>query len=67
MRVILEGNNRDVRNIIQENRVRVARGLVKFLPSNEEAVEDDKTSGVVDSKAVAAVDGKKPKRVAKKK
>ena len=62
MRVILEGNDRVVRNIIQENRVRGARGLVKFLPSTEEAVEDDKTSGVVDSKAVAAVDEKKPKR-----
>lgn len=50
MRLILEGDPREVDKILQENRIRVQRGLIRFLaepdkvePENvEETVEPDK-------------------------
>ena len=38
-KVILEGNERTVDQIIRENRIRVGRGLVKFSPAEDAAPE----------------------------
>lgn len=38
-KVILEGNERTVNQIIRENRIRVGRGLVKFSPAEDAAPE----------------------------
>lgn len=39
-KVILEGDERTVERIINENRIRVGRGLVKFSPA-EDAASDE--------------------------
>ena len=50
MRYILEGDPKEVAKVLQENRIRVDRGVIKFTPCPPEAVEpeavestDDKT------------------------
>ena len=68
-KVILEGDERTVERIINENRVRVGRGLVKFSPAEDAAtdekadepdaqVDDTKKMEAEDTKEVAAKDSK---------
>ena len=69
-KVILEGDERTVERIINENRVRVGRGLVKFSPAEDAATDEKAEEPEGDSKEVPAeepkgepaiVDDKKPK------
>ena len=39
-RYILQGNERSVAKIVRENRIRVGRGEVEFIPSNEENTDE---------------------------
>lgn len=62
-KVILEGDERTVENIIKENRIRVGRGLVKFSPAEDAESEveqsgDDKVVEDVDSKETEMTDDK---------
>ncbi len=41
MKYILSGNPSDVRKVIQENRVRVQRGVIKFTPLEGEVYTDN--------------------------
>lgn len=41
MNYILSGNPSDVRKVIQENRVRVQRGVIKFTPLEDEVYTDN--------------------------
>lgn len=69
-KVILEGNERTVDQIIRENRIRVGRGLVKFSPaedaaperqtSEEAACDTDSKDIVEDAKDIVPDDTKEP-------
>ena len=37
---ILQGNEADVDKVVRENRIRVARRLIEFIPCDEESSED---------------------------
>ncbi len=41
MKYILSGNPSDVRKVIQENRVRLQRGVIKFTPLEDEVYTDN--------------------------
>ena len=50
MRIIVEGNQRDIDTLIRENRVRVSRGILSF---SEAGTGDDSYSGENSEKSVA--------------
>lgn len=58
-KVILEGDERTVERIINENRVRVGRGLVKFSPAEDTATDEKAEEPEGDSKEVSVDDTKK--------
>lgn len=60
-KVILEGDERTVERIINENRVRVGRGLVKFSPAEDAASDEKAEEPEGDSKEVPADDTKEVK------
>lgn len=69
MNYILSGNPNDVEKVIRENRIRVARGLIKFEPVPAEPAEDTKEpvtdtkdieNPVDDTKVPLADDAKEP-------
>lgn len=68
MKYILEGPQADV--VLQENRYRIAMGMVKITPvadEVEETPEEEKAEPEVeDTKEVAPADEKKPAKKAKK-
>lgn len=72
MKYIFEGHA--LPKVLQENRIRIARGelrvtpLVEAAPIEEAApiVEDEKTPSVEDNKEVAVTDEKKPVKKSKK-
>ena len=45
MKVILEGDERTVRSIMTENKVRVGRGQVTFTPADSDPVAEDEKGG----------------------
>lgn len=53
MRFILEGDPKEVAKVIQENRIRVERGVIRFTPAQPDAAlpEDDKTAPPITPKA----------------
>ena len=67
-RYIIEGNDADVERVLQENRIRVERGVIKFTPAQPETVyrTDEKTCDCADSKYVEVEDSKTPKKRCKK-
>ena len=68
MDYILSGDPNEVAKVLQENRLRVDRKVIKFTPYQPETatnVTDDKYIKVEDSKDVAATDSKTSKRAKK--
>lgn len=72
MKYIFEGPA--LPKVLQENRIRIARGELRVTPLVEAAplvetapiVEDEKTPAVEDNKEVAVTDEKKPVKKSKK-
>lgn len=58
MKVILEGNEKDVSNIIRENRLRTSRGLVSFYDPDSENTESGNISKRGRKKKEPVIDGK---------
>lgn len=59
MEYILKGNPEDVAKVIRENRIRVQRGVISFIPvepgsDSKEVVEDSKEVVMTDTKQVTA-------------
>lgn len=66
MKYIFEGPA--LQKVLQENRIRIARGELRVTPLVEAApiVEDEKTPAVEDIKEIAVTDTKKPVKKGKK-
>lgn len=62
MDYILSGDAKEVGRILQENRIRVSRGLITFTPVHVGGCEDVKDASVDDTKDVTITDTKAPKR-----
>lgn len=68
MDYILSGDPNEVAKVLQENRLRVDRKVIKFTPYHPETVNqesDDKYINVEDSKTITAIDSKTSKRAKK--
>ena len=62
MDYILRGNDKDVTNVLKEQRIRISRGVIKLIPISECGLvteEDAKEVTVTDDKAVSVEDEKK--------
>lgn len=66
MKYILSGDAKEVEKVMRENRIRVARGLIKFEPVPAEVAADAKTS-TTDDKTPVSTDDKAPKAIDVKK
>lgn len=64
MKYILEGPQAEV--VVQENRNRIAMGMVKITPVADEAEDAKDVAPVKDTKEVPATDEKKPAKKTKK-
>ncbi len=79
MEYILSGDPHEVAKVIQENRIRISRGVIKFTPAvaggaddavddgdvKEVTIEDTKEVTAVDTKAVASTTKKTTRRTKK--
>lgn len=68
MDYILSGDPNEVAKVLQENRLRVDRKVIKFTPYQPETANqesDDKYINAEDSKTVTAIDSKTSKRAKK--
>ena len=68
MDYILSGDPNEVAKVLQENRLRVDRKVIKFTPYQPETanqLSDDKYINVEDSKTVTPSDSKTSKRTKK--
>lgn len=68
MDYILSGDPNEVAKVLQENRLRVDRKVIKFTPYHPETANqesDDKYINADDSKTVTASDSKTSKRAKK--
>lgn len=62
---LLEGDSKEVANIIQDQRIRIDRGMVRFIPCQSDAREILEACG--DSKSILVDDVKDaPKRTPKR-
>mgnify|MGYP005906185429 CR=1 FL=1 len=58
MDYILSGEPKEVAKVLQENRIRVDRGVITFTPCQPDTATDSKTAPAADSKEVSDTDSK---------
>lgn len=58
MDYILSGEPKEVAKVLQENRIRVDRGVITFTPCQPDTVTDSKAVPAADAKEAAVADSK---------
>ena len=58
MDYILSGEPKEVAKVLQENRIRVDRGVITFTPCQPDTATDSKTVPAADAKEAAVADSK---------